>query len=217
MSPIDVLSAQFFYMHMIQHLLLVMIAPPLLWIANPMPVAMWGLPAPLRLEVGRWLRPSAPFRRLLRSLTTPGLSWLYFVAALVGWHEPAAYNATLQYELLHDLEHLTFLGTAMLLWWHIVGAAPHIHSRMPIGVRIAYAVAVVPVNMLTGVAISFATEPLYNYGGVPRLGSLTVLEDQMLGGVIMWIPGSMMYLIAALVLVAGLVRSQGGEGQVSAT
>ena len=215
MSPIDVLSGQFFYMHMIQHLLLVMIAPPLLWIADPMPVAMWGLPAPLRLEVGRWLRADALFRRVLRTLTTPGLSWLYFVAALVGWHEPVAYNAALQHELVHDLEHLSFFGTAMLLWWHIIAAAPHIHKRMRIGMRIGYAVAVVPVNMLTGVAISFATEPLYNYGGVPRLGSLTVLQDQMLGGVIMWIPGSMMYLVAALVLVARLVRSESGESQVA--
>ncbi|MFC2023372.1 cytochrome c oxidase assembly protein [Chloroflexota bacterium] len=218
MSPIDVMSGQFFYMHMVQHLLLVMIAPPLLWIGNPMPVAMWGMPPALRLEVGRWLRPDAEFRRVVRSLTTPGLAWIYFVAALVGWHEPVAYNAALQHELVHDLEHLTFYGTAMLLWWHIIGAAPHIHKRMPVGVRIAYALSVVPVNMLTGVAIAFASEPLYNYySGVPRLGRLTLLEDQMLGGVIMWIPGSMMYLIAALILVAGLVRSGGDESQVAAT
>ncbi len=93
MSPIDVLSGQFFFMHMIQHLLLVMIAPPLLLIADPMPIMVWGLPAALRLEVGRWLRPDATFRRVLRALTTPGLVWLYFVAALVGWHDPNAYNA----------------------------------------------------------------------------------------------------------------------------
>ncbi|MFC2037200.1 cytochrome c oxidase assembly protein, partial [Chloroflexota bacterium] len=106
MSPIDVLSGQFFYMHMIQHLLLVMIAPPLLLLADPMPIMMWGLPSNLRLEVGRWLRPDAAFRRVVRALTTPGLVWLYVVAVLVGWHDPNAYNLTLESDLVHDLEHL---------------------------------------------------------------------------------------------------------------
>ncbi len=207
MSPIDVLSGQFFYMHMIQHLLLVMIAPPLLLIADPMPVMMWGLPAALRLEVGRWLRPDATFRRVLRTLTTPGLVWLYFVATLVGWHDANAYNATLQYELVHDLEHITFFGTAMLFWWQVIGSAPHIHRRLSQGVRVGYVLSVVPATALTGIAISFASEPIYSYyTTVPRLGEMTVLQDQMLGGVIMWIPGSMMYILAALILIAKIVR-----------
>jgi putative membrane protein len=212
MSPIDVLSGQFFFMHMIQHLLLVMIAPPLLLIANPMPIMIWGLPAGLRLEFGRLLRPDAAFRRALRALTSPGLVWLYFVAALVGWHDPGAYNATLQSELVHDLEHLSFFGTAMLFWWHIIGAAPRIHKRLSPGVRLGYVISVIPPNMLTGVAISFASEPIYTYyTTVPRLWGMTVLQDQMLGGILMWIPGSMMYLVAALVLVAQVIRAEEGR------
>ena len=209
MSPIDVLSAQFFFIHMIQHLLLVMIAPPLMLLANPMPIMLWGLPSGLRLEVGRWLRPQATFRRIFRSVTTPGLVWLYFVATLVGWHDANAYNLTLESELVHDLEHLTFFGTAMLFWWHIVGAAPHIHKRLSRGVRIGYALSVVPANALTGIALAFASKPLYeHYTKVPRLWGVSVMQDQMLGGVIMWIPGSMMYIIAALALIAQIVRSE---------
>ena len=209
MSPIDVLSGQLFFMHMIQHLLLVMIAPPLLWLAQPMPVAMWGLPKSLRLEVGRWLRTDSPLRRAVRSLTTPGLVWLYFVAALVGWHDPRAYNLSLVNELAHDLEHLMFFSSAMLFWWHVIGSAPLIHKRMSRGARAAYAISVVPVNALTGIAISFASEPLYPYyTTVPRVGKMTVLQDQMLGGVLMWIPGSMMYLVAALILIAQKLRAE---------
>jgi putative membrane protein len=209
LSPIDTLASQFFYMHMIQHLLLVMIAPPLLWIANPMPVSIWGLPAALRREVGRWLRPGAAFRRVLRALTPPSLTWIYFVVFLVGWHDPSAYNAALEYDLVHDLEHLTFFGTAMLFWWHLIGAAPHIHKPLSRGLRVVYALSVVPPNMLTGVAISFATSPLYSfYTRVPRPGSMTILEDQMLAGVIMWIPGSMMYIIAALVFLAQILGEE---------
>jgi cytochrome c oxidase assembly factor CtaG len=209
MSPIDVLSTQLFSMHMIQHLLLVMIAPPLLLLADPMPIMIWGLPSPMRLEVGRWLRPEASFRRILHSLTRPGLVWLYFVAILVGWHDPGAYGATMEYELVHDLEHITFFVTAMLFWWHVVGCAPHIHKRLSRGVRIGYTLSVVPASALTGIALSFASSPIYaHYTTVPRVGGLTVMQDQMLGGVIMWIPGSMMYIIAALVLIAQLIRAE---------
>ncbi len=215
LSPIDVLSGQFFFMHMIQHLLLVMIAPPLLWLARPMPVAMWGLPRGLRREVGRWLHADSPLRQAVRAVTPPGLVWLYFVAVLVGWHEPQLYNLTLESDLVHDLEHLSFFVTALLFWWHVVGAAPRFHEKLSPGVRIGYALAAVPPNALTGVALSFATEPLYpHYTTVPRLWGISVMEDQMLGGVIMWIPGSMMYIVAALVLIAGMLREETtAEGQ----
>jgi putative membrane protein len=209
MSPIDVLSSQYFFMHMIQHLLLVMIAAPLLLIGNPMPIMLWGLPATLRMEVGRWLRPGATFRRVVAAVTRPGLAWLYFVIAVVGWHDPNAYNATLESDIVHDLEHLSFFGTAILFWWHVIGVAPRIHRRLSKGVRIGYTVAVVPPNALTGIAISFASEPIYTYyETVPRLGSMTVMQDQMLAGTIMWIPGSMMYMLAALILVAQVVRAE---------
>jgi putative membrane protein len=216
MSPIDVLSSQFFFMHMIQHLLLVMIAPPLLLISDPMPIMLWGLPSNLRLEIGRWLRPGSRFRGTVRSLTTPGLVWLYFVAVLVGWHDPRLYNLALESELVHDLEHLTFLGTAVLFWWHIVGSAPHIHRRLSQGMRIGYALSVVPPTALTGIAIAFASQPIYEYyTTVPRLGTMTVLQDQMLSGVIMWIPGSMMYIVAALVLIANVVRTEENKEPLS--
>ena len=209
MSPIDVLSGQFFYMHMIQHLLMVMVVPPLLWIGNPMPIALWGLPANLRREIGRWLRPDSGVRKTIRALTTPGLVWLFFVATLVGWHDPRAYNLSLENELVHDIEHLMFFLSAMLFWWHVIGSAPLIHKRLSLGARAAYAISVVPANALTGIALSFASEPLYPYyTTVPRVGKMTILQDQMLGGILMWIPGSMMYLIAALILIARIIRAE---------
>ena len=209
MSPIDVLSGQYFFMHMIQHLLLVMIAPPLLLLADPMPIMLWGLPAGLRLEIGRWLRPGALFRRIARAVTAPGLVWLYLVASVVGWHNPGAYNAALRSDLVHDLEHLSFFLPAVLYWWHVIGAAPHIHRRLSRGARIGYALAAVPPTAATGIVISFSGGPIYTYyETVPRLGAMTVLEDQMLGGTIMWIPGSMMYIVAALVLIAQIASEE---------
>jgi len=209
LSPIDVLASQFFFVHMIQHLILVMLAPPLLLLASPFPFCLWGLPPPARSAVAGLFKPKSPFRRNLRYLTSPGLVWFLFVAVLIGWHDPNAYNAALQWEWVHDLEHLTFFGTAVLFWWQVIRVGPRIHGRFPRGARIAYLLVTVPINMLTGVVISFNPKPIYTYyTTVPRLGTMTVMQDQMLGGIIMWIPGSMMYIIAALILIAGFVQAE---------
>jgi len=203
MSPIDVLGGQLFSMHMVQHMLMIIVAPPLLWLASPLPFAMWGLPVRARRQVATWLKPGSTFRRRLRALTSPGIAWMLFVVVLVGWHDPGAYQAALRNQLVHDLEHLSFFVTAMLFWWHVICAAPHIHKRLPRGARIAYILAVVPANMAVGATIAFSGQPIYPYYvGVPRLWGMTVLQDQMLSGIIMWIPGSMMYILAALILIS---------------
>ena len=205
LSPIDVLSGQLFFMHMIQHLLLVMVVPPLLWLAGPFATGLWALPRPLRLRVGGWFQQEGGVRRLLRLTTQPGLSWLLFVGVLYGWHDPTAYSLAQGNGWIHDLEHLSFFGTAMLFWWRVVGAGPHIHGKNSLLSRIGYVLAVVPPNMLLGVAIALAESPIYPYYlGVPRLYGISLLDDQMMAGLIMWIPGSMMYIAAALVLIARL-------------
>lgn len=217
MSPIDVLGGQLFFMHMIQHLLLVMIVPPLLLLANPLPFFMWGLPVPARHQVGRLLSRRSAFRRGLYTLTAPGLVWMAFVAFLLGWHDPSAYNAALRSNLIHDLEHLTFFGAAMLFWWLVIGAGPRFRSLSP-GVRLALLLVTVPVNMAAGVVIAFAAQPIYTYyTTVPRLWGISVLLDQMIGGVIMWIPGSMMYLLAALIIISHLIQTETGKEPLPAS
>jgi putative membrane protein len=143
LSPIDVLSGQLFFMHMIQHLLLVMIVPPLLWLAGPFATGLWALPRPLRLQIGGWFQHESGFRRVLRLTTQPGLSWLLYVGVLYGWHDSTAYSLAQGNGWIHDLEHLSFFGTAMLFWWRVVGAGPHIHGKNSLLSRIGYVLAVV--------------------------------------------------------------------------
>jgi putative membrane protein len=202
MSPIDALGQQLFWMHMVQHLLLVMLAPPLLFLGAPFPTSIWGLPRQGRLLVARLLNQRSSLRALLMRASSPGIVWFVFVALLVGWHDPAAYDAALRSELIHDLEHLCFFGIGILYWWRLIGAAPLFSRRMTPLQRIIYALAVVPPNMLVGVVLSFAAEPTYlHYLTVPRISSLTVLQDQHFGGLLMWVPGSMMYIMVALFYV----------------
>lgn len=216
MSPIDILSQQLFLMHMIQHLLLIMVAPPLLLIANPLPFILWGLPDRLRQKIGgaisRLLHRESASRRWLRTLTSPGIVWLFTVFAIVGWHDPALYNAALRIEWVHDLEHLFFFAAGMCYWWHVTGAGPRIHKQFgPVG-RIAFALAAVPPNMTLGVILAFAREPVYTYYlSVPRLWNISVLDDQRIGGIIMWIPGSMMYIMTALILASRLLGQEAGK------
>lgn len=201
MSPIDVLGGSLFFMHMIQHLLLIMIAPPLLLLADPFPFMIWGLPGG-GLVGERLFSAGAGFRRALRQATHPGMVWMTFVAILWGWHDPYAYDAALRFRWVHDLEHLTFFGAAMLLWWHVIGAGPRIHSRLPPLARIGYLLATAVANMIPGVVIALADVPLYNYYiEVPRLWGFTVMQDQVLSGILMWIPGTMMYFLAALIII----------------
>ncbi|MCP4428554.1 MAG: cytochrome c oxidase assembly protein [Chloroflexi bacterium] len=213
LSPIDVLGGQLFYFHMIQHLLLIMIAPPLLLVANPLAFILWGLPNNWRLKAGRGLgrllhRESA-FRNRLRSATTMGIVWMAWTVSLIGWHDPNAYNAALTYDWVHDVEHLSFFLTGMLFWWHVTGAGPRIHKQVGLIGRIVFVLSAIPPNMLLGVSLAFASEPVYtHYTAVPRITSLSVIDDQRVGGFIMWVPGSMMYIIAALILIATLLQGE---------
>ena len=213
LSPIDSLGQQLFFMHMIQHLLLIMIAPPLLLIANPMPVLLWGLPGKWRLKTGhalaRVLHRDSQFRRVLRTITAPGIIWLAWVISLFGWHDPALYNAALRYDFIHDLEHLTFFVASMLFWWHVTGAGPRIHVQFGYVGRIIFVLAAVPPNMALGVWLAFNSAVIYSYyEAVPRLWGIDALTDQQIGGIIMWIPGSMMFLLAALFLTAQYLNSE---------
>jgi cytochrome c oxidase assembly factor CtaG len=216
LSPIDTLASYLLSMHMVQHLLLVMLAPVFLLIANPLPFTLWGMPATLRHRVGGLLRRGTWLRRALAALTSPGVVWIALAVILVGWHDPRVYDAALRIEWMHNLEHLTFFGVAMLFWWHVTGAGPRIHGASSAGVRIALLLATIPITMGIGIVIALSTQPIYlNYMTVPRALGLSVMEDQQLAGAIMWIPGSMMLILSALILVAQALGAEESKPPIS--
>ncbi|MCO6449852.1 MAG: cytochrome c oxidase assembly protein [Caldilineales bacterium] len=218
LSGLDAYASLLFFVHMIQHLLLIMIAPVLLWLGNPYPFLLWGLPRRMRLGTARLLAGPSTFRRVLTKVTAPGLALFYLVAATWVWHDSKLYNATLQNQYVHDFEHITFFVAGMIFWWHVTAATPRFHRRMGYLKRSLYALAPAPANMVLGVALSFAEQPLYPYyTTVPRVWDIPVMTDQMWGGVIMWLPGSMMYLMAALVLVAQHFREEEKKSPLSLT
>jgi cytochrome c oxidase assembly factor CtaG len=161
------------------------------------------LPKGARLEGGRLFSRQSRFRQLLKSTTGPGVTWLIFVIIYWGWHDPNAYEWALRSAPAHDLEHITFFLAAMLFWWHIVGNGPKIHRPLSAFARAGFALSAIPVNMFAGIAFVFADSPIYPYyEAMPRLWGLSVMQDQLIAGLIMWVPGSMMFIVAALIIVA---------------
>ncbi len=216
-SPIDWLGGQLLFMHMIQHKLIVMIAAPLLWLGNPFPFMLWGMPVFLRTRVSTLFMRESQFRRYLILCTNAGLAWLLYIVVYMGWHDPNAYNLALRNEWVHKLEHLSFFAVAMLFWWHVIGAAPHWH-RNSIWGRLALLLGVVPFQMAAGIVIATADTVIYTYyNNVPHIWGFTTLEDQAMGGAIMWIPSSEMVVWAVVFLLAGLLGQEERQGSAAST
>src|SRR6266540_7203177 len=137
-SPIDRLADDLFFVHMIQHLLLIKVAAPAMLLADPLPEILWSLPGPARLRAGRLLAPGAPLRAAWRAVTRMPLTWLTYALTLWLWHLPVAYGAALSDRLLHDAEHLMFFGAGLLFWWPLISPAPHLRGPVHHAVRIVY-------------------------------------------------------------------------------
>ena len=210
LSPLERWADECFTLHMVQHLLLIMIAPPLLLYANPLPAVLWALPRRARHPLGRLLRRGALVRRGLRAVTWPPVAWLVFVGTLWIWHSPALYQAALRHEALHALEHLAFFGTALLFWWPIITPAPQVRGRLHPGLQIVYLMAATGQNTLLAAVIAVPQRVLYPvYATASQAWGLSPLNDQALGGGLMWVAGHM-YLLPILLIVA---RALGEEEQ----
>lgn len=208
MSPIATYDEYFFFLHMLQHLLLIQFAAPLLLLGAPPLVILWGLPIALRRGLGRAFARSGVLRWLIAGLTHPLISTSAFVATIAVWHVPTFYDAAQGRTLIHDLEHGLFLGTALLFWWTIIQPTP---GRRRVGYGVAI-IALLPPFLectLLGAILSLASRPLYTtYQLVPRVWGLGVLEDQQLGGIIMWVPSGLLYAIPFFILLGHLLNDE---------
>lgn len=212
LSALDVYGSLLFSVHMVQHLFLMLLAPPLLFWGRPLAVSLWGLPAALRRRLRRVLGRSSRLRRLVTWLSRPAQAWLVYLGILTAWHVPAAYDAAQGDSLVHDLEHLSFFLSACLFWWHVFAAPPHWHGRLGMGRRMAYLIAAFVHSQILGIVLAFAPRPLYPYYA-QRGGALgwSVMDDQAASGAIMWVPGGLVYGLAMIVLAAALLDREAKE------
>jgi cytochrome c oxidase assembly factor CtaG len=207
-SPIAALDHELLTVHMLQHLLLMTLAPPLIWLGAPFMTLLHGLPRQFVDKVIGPLLHSAPVQTAGGTLTQPALCWLATAAALVGWHIPALFTLGLQSEGWHLAEHASFLAAGLLFWWPVVQPWPSV-SRWPELSMILYLfLATLPCDILSGFLV-FCDRVVYPvYFASSRPFGISALEDQQCAGALMWTVVTVVYLVAAAVLTTRLLSRQ---------
>jgi cytochrome c oxidase assembly factor CtaG len=198
-GPIDTYADELFWVHMLQHVLLLTLAPPLILFGRPWPRMWRALPLRTRTTVGRTLaraRWTAPLRAVARPLP----AWVLFNGTIVLWHIPAAYNATLTNETIHNCEHAMFFFTGLLFWARVVDPGP-LRPRLQWPARVAYVVGGMVVGWILAITLVLVPHPLYaHYADLAtRPGGISALTDQQVAGGVMWVLGSISFTVAMLV------------------
>jgi putative membrane protein len=202
LSPLDALAHRRFAAHMAQHMLLIAVAAPALLLADPLAALLWALPARVRVRAGRLLVRGAPVRRVWQTVTRMPVAWLSYAAILWLWHLPWAYELALGDRLLHDLEHLAFFLGAILFWWPVVNPAPRVAGSAHPLLRIVYLVSGALQSAALGLLLAASPSVLYpSYAASPEPGPLSPLDDQALGGVVMWGWSAAVDMLAVMLLL----------------
>ena len=200
-TPLESLARQLFWAHMTQHLLLIMVAAPLLVVAAPWLQVWRGLPLAIRRPLARTAvrHPAlAVPRRAFAWLSAPVGAFIISTANLWLWHWPAAYDLTLRNHAAHHLEHALFLGLGILFWAQVIDQHPF-HARLSSLERSVYVFLGTIQAWALAAVLAFATTPYYAYALLPgRPGGISALTDQQFGAGIMWVPGSITFSIVFL-------------------
>lgn len=205
LSPIHALGGFLFSLHMVQHILLLVVAAPLLVLGRPLVVYLWALPPGLRQNAGRVLaRPTA--RSIVDTLGRPAVGWLLYAVFVWIWHLPALYQAAMVSESVHALQHGTFVLVAVIFWWAAVEFGRRRSGGYGLGIIYFFTTALH--GSAFGALLTFAREAWYPfYEGRTAAWGLTPLQDQQYGGLVMWVPAGLVYLAAALIFLVSWVRA----------
>ena len=200
-SPVDVYSNDLFFVHMIQHLLLVMVAAPLIRISSPMAEYLWGLPESIRRPIGNMLAKKGLIRIFLHGVTTPLVAWFLFAIVMWVWHVPEIYDMALNSKQLHDFEHLTMFFVGIVFWWPVLGS-PVLFQQLAFPFRFLYLFLALVQNVILAAILTYTDTAIYRfYADSPLHWGISSMADQQLGGVLMWLVGSMMFAGVTIVLI----------------
>ncbi len=203
-SPIDALDDYLLAAHMIQHFILMSIAPPLMVLGAPTAPMLRGLPRAVRVLLrplfrARWVH------GVVRFLVHPVTAWLAMNIAYLGWHVPAAFEVTFRSEMIHQLEHACFFFTSTGFWWVVLAPWPA-RRVWPRWTVIPYLLTADVLNTVLSATLVFSGRVLYpTYLGAERVSSLTPLQDQVAAGAEMWVLNSVVFLVPAVVLTVRML------------
>ena len=203
-SPIEAYEGQLFSVHMLQHMLIELVAAPLLLLGAPATLALRAASPSVRRRLLAILH-----SRAVAVLSFPLLAWVLFAAVNWGWHFSSLYDQALENPWLHNMQHATFLGAALLFWWPVVGADPA-RWRLPHPARLFYLFLAMPQNSFLGIALMSAPPSLYptTTSRTSATGGRRRAVDQSVGGMLMWVGGDVVFLLAMGLVVAAWVRAE---------
>jgi cytochrome c oxidase assembly factor CtaG len=208
-SPIDLFAAFLLQVHMVQHLLLMMVAPPLLWLGEPMIPLLRGLPVPIRTY---WVAPlfrSRALRRIFELITQPTTALVLFTVVTWFWHLPPIYEVALRSQRWHYLQHVCFLASGLVFWYPVVRPFPA-RPTWSLWLLFPFLILADLQNTILSALLTFSSHVLYPYyQEMPRLNGVSALDDQAAAGVVMWVPGSVVYLLPLFTL--GVRMLSGGS------
>lgn len=205
-SPMDAFADAMLSAHMIEHLMLMSMVPPLLLLANPTVPLLRGLPRWLvRYLIGPLIR-IRQLRNFGHWLTRPRVAWLVMNLIFLGWHIPIAYDFALEHEGWHIVEHVCFLSASILFWWPIIRPWPS-GGRVHTWGLILYLLSADVVNTALSAFLAFCNRPIYSYYLTePNPLQFSPVADQVIGAVIMWVFGSLFFLVPAVVITLRLLQ-----------
>ena len=201
-SPMHPLGEVLFSAHMVQHEVLMLISAPLLVLSRPLVTFLWALPIDWRKRLGRWAK-TRPIAALWLFFTTPLTAFLLHAAAIWLWHVPYLFQLTLRSDLAHAAQHLSFFLSGLLFWWAVFYG----HGRKAYGAAFLYVFLTAIHTGILGALLTFSPQLWYPaYSHTTQAWGFTPLEDQQTGGLIMWVPASLVYLAAGLVLFGSWMK-----------
>jgi len=212
-SPLDVFNGFLLTAHMLEHMVLMMVAPPLILLGAPLIPMVRGLPRFAAREFAGPLLNWRPAQRVGNTMTHPVVALLLMPVMMFAWHIPGPYELALRSSSWHQVEHACFFFTSLLFWWPVIQPWPS-RGLWPRWAMIPYLLVADLQNTILSAALAFSDRALYpSYSTTPRLFGLSALEDQVAAGAIMWVAGSLAFVVPAIVIVVqclsrGSIRDQ---------
>jgi cytochrome c oxidase assembly factor CtaG len=198
--------------HMIQHLLLMTIAPPMIWLGSPLPAVWNGLPRPVQNAALPVIRQAAA-ARIGRAITRPAFCWMAAAAALVVWHVPAIFKLGMQSETWHAIEQASFLATGLLFWWPVIQPVVRDAAEPRWAILVYLFLATLPCDVLSGLLV-FSDRVAYPvYLCTPQRDGFSALEDQQCAGALMWTCVTVVYLVAGTILAMQLLSPRSDHAE----